>query len=35
MAYFSHELEGLSFEEIKEKNKPELKNLLAQIESKI
>ena len=31
---FPHELEGLSFEEIKE-NKPELIKLLAQIESKI
>ena len=31
---FPHELEGLTFEEIKE-NKPELKNLLAQIETKI
>ena len=31
---FPHELEGLSFEDIKE-NKPELKNLLEQIKSKI
>ena len=31
---FPHELEGLTFEDIKE-NKPELKNLLEQIKSKI
>ena len=31
---FPHELEGLTFEDIKE-NKPELKNLIKQIKSKI
>ena len=31
---FPHELEGLTFEDIKE-NKPELKNLIEQIKSKI